>query len=157
LGTVNNPGDHPTSWRLEQRKVPYTICSADREVAFGAAVVQVNDWLYVYGTDEAIKPTSRARYLIVARVALPPMTDFAAWRFYDGRGWATDFRASHRLVYGMASEGSVSYLSKLKQYVLVYTDGGMSDRILVRTAPEPTGPWSASAVIYRCPEAGRDK
>jgi hypothetical protein len=57
----------------------------------------------------------------------------------------------------MASEGSVSYLPDVKQYILVYTDGGLSDRILARTAPEPTGPWSASAVIYRCPEAGRDK
>jgi hypothetical protein len=45
----------------------------------------------------------------------------------------------------------------VKQHVLVYTDRGQLDRVLARTASAPIGPWSASTVIYRCPEAGRDK
>jgi hypothetical protein len=61
------------------------------------------------------------------------------------------------MVSRMASEGSVSYLPDMREYVLVYTEGGLSDRLLARTAPEPIGPWSASTVIYRCPEPGRDK
>jgi hypothetical protein len=56
----------------------------------------------------------------------------------------------------MASECSVSYLAVAKRYVLVYTEGGLSDRILARSADTPVGPWSASSVVYQCPEAGWD-
>ena len=85
------------------------------------------------------------------------MDDFAAWRFYrDGR-WESDFRTATRLVRGMASECSVTYLPEFKRYVLVYTEGGLSARILARTAAAPWGPWSDAAEIYRCPEATWDK
>jgi hypothetical protein len=157
LGIVPNPDDDPTAWRCEQRKLPCTLFSPERQLTFGAAVLRDHDYLYVYGTDEDVKPTGPDRYLIVAGVPLPRIRDLAAWRFYNGQDWSEDFRASKRMVGGMASEGSVSYLPDMKQYVLVYTDGGLSDRILARTAPSPVGPWSAPAVIYRCPEPGRDR
>jgi hypothetical protein len=157
LGVVSNPDDDPTAWRCEQRKLPCTVFRPERELTFGTAVLRDDDYLYVYGTDEDVKPTGPDRYLIVARAPLPRIRDFTAWRFYDGHDWSEDFRASKRMVSGMASEGSVSYLPDMKQYVLVYTDGGLSDRILARTAPAPVGPWSAPTVIYRCPEPGRDR
>jgi hypothetical protein len=157
LGIVSNPNDDPTRWRCRLLKLPCSAFSPEREMAFGVAVVRDNDYLYVYGTDEDVLPTSRDRYLIVARVLISDLRGFAAWRFYDGHGWSTDFRASKRMVSQMASEGSVSYLVDRKQYVLVYTEGGLSDRILARTAPEPSGPWSPPSVIYRCPEPARDK
>ncbi len=157
LGVIANPDDDPASWRLEQQKLPCTIFQADRILTFGAAAVQADDYLYLYGTDEDIKSSGRERYLVVARAAVDHIKDLSSWRFYDGKGWSADFRTAQRLVSGMASEGSVSYLPDLKQYVLVYTEGGLSDRILARTAPQPTGPWSAATVIYRCPEAGWDR
>jgi hypothetical protein len=157
LGIVANPDDDPTSWRMEQRKLPCTVFSAERGLTFGAAMLRDGDYLYVYGTDEDIKAKGRDRYLIVARVTTSAVEDFAAWRFYHGGRWDTDSRAPSRMVGGMASECSVSYLPAFKQYVLVYTEGGLSARILARTAASPTGPWSDAAVIYRCPEAGWDK
>ena len=39
----------------------------------------------------------------------------------------------------------------------MYTEGGLSARILPRTAASPWGPWSAATVLYQCPEAGWDK
>jgi hypothetical protein len=157
IGIVSNPEDDPTTWRCEQRKLPCTIFSPGRQLTFGAAVLRDEGFLYIYGTDEAIRPMARDRYLIVARARLNQIQEFTAWRFFDGHAWSAEFKDSRRLVRGMASEGSVSYLPDVKQYVLVYTEGGLSDRILARTAPSPTGPWSAAAIIYRCPEAGRDK
>ncbi len=157
LGIVSNPDDDPALWRCEQRKLPCTIFSPERELTFGAAVLDDNGFLYIYGTDEVIRPTLHDRYLIVARVRQSRIGDFTAWRFYDGHGWSANFRDSKRMLRRMASEGSVSYLPDVKQYVLVYTEGGLSESILARTAPEPTGPWSASTVLYQCPEAGRDK
>jgi hypothetical protein len=157
LGVITNPDDDPTSWRCEYLKLPCTIFGSERQLTFGAAIVNDPDYVYVFGTDENLRPASRERFLIVARVRPTQIHEFSAWRFYDSDGWGTDFRASKRMIKGMASEGSVSYLPDVRQYVLVYTDHGLSDRILARTAAAPTGPWSASIEIYRCPEPGRDK
>jgi Domain of unknown function (DUF4185) len=157
LGIVTNPDDAPTSWRVQQRKLPCTIFSAQRALTFGAAILQDDNYLYLYGTDEESKKRGKDRYLIVARVPVSNVEDFAAWRFYHGDRWDTDYRVPSRMVGNMASECSVSYLSLFKQYVLVYTEGGLSPRILARTAPSPTGPWSAGTVLYRCPEAEWDK
>jgi hypothetical protein len=44
-----------------------------------------------------------------------------------------------------------------KRYLAVYTERGLSPRIMGRTADRPWGPWSAPAVLYECPEMGRDK
>jgi Domain of unknown function (DUF4185) len=157
LGTVSNPEDNPAQWRLEQRKLPFTIFRPDRQTTFGAAVLADGKTLYLYGTDEEVKPSGRTRELIVARVPGASIEDFASWRFYSGNGWDADFRKASRMVGNMASEASVLYLDKFKRYVLVYTEGGLSDRILARTASAPTGPWSAPRLLYRCPEPKWDK
>src|SRR5262245_8282131 len=57
----------------------------------------------------------------------------------------------------MANEYSVSYLSGVGRYVAVYTDRGLSDRIMARAAPAPWGPWSAPTALYRCPDVRRDR
>jgi hypothetical protein len=157
LAIISNPEADPADWRYEQSKLPCAIFSPERQLSFGTAGIRDSEHLYVYGTDEEIRPAGRDRYLILARVPLSHVQDFAEWRFYDGQGWSADFRASKRLLNGMANEGSVSYLPDLKQYVLVYTEAGLSDRILARSAPAPPGPWSTPTVLYRCPEPGRDK
>jgi hypothetical protein len=157
LGIVENPRDPPLSWRIAQRKVPCEIVTPGREMAFGAAVLRDGDYTYIFGTDEDRERFGPNRYLVVSRVPAATADDFAAWRFYrDGR-WDADYHNAARIVRGMGSESSVSYLPDFKQYVLVYTDGGMSPRILARTAAAPWGPWSAATTIYECPESGWDK
>ncbi len=39
----------------------------------------------------------------------------------------------------------------------MYTEEGLSQRILGRTADHPWGQWSAPAVLYECPEMACDK
>jgi hypothetical protein len=152
LGIVDNPQDDPASWRLRQLKLPCTIFNTKRELTFGASILKDGEYFYVFGTDEDLRPNGLDRYLIVARVPVSQIEDFAAWRFYSAQRWESDFRAASRMAVGMASECSVSYLADFKQYVLVYTEGGLSPRILARTASSPAGPWSAATMLYRCPE-----
>ena len=157
LGIVENPRDPPLTWRIAQRKVPCEIVSPRRELAFGAAVLRDGEYFYIFGTDEDKGHFGPDRYLIVGRVPVATAEDFATWRFYrDGR-WDSDYRSATRLVRGMGSELSVSYLADFKRYVLVYTEGGLSPRILARTAAAPWGPWSAATTLYQCPESGWDK
>lgn len=156
LGTIGNPQDDPLSWRVEQKRLPHGIYTDTRILSFGAALLRRGDMLYIYGTDEDIHPTARDRYLIAARVPVARVAEFTAWEFLHAGTWQPDFWKSSRLVPNMASDCSVGYLAERRQYVLVYTEGGLSERILIRTAPEPRGPWSEAVVAYHCPEARWD-
>jgi hypothetical protein len=157
LGIVENSRDPPLSWHIMQRKVPCEIVNARRELAFGAAVLRDGNYLYIFGTDEDRGPFGLDRYLIAARAPVATAEDFTTWRFYHDGRWERDYHSATRMVRGMGSELSVSYLPTFKRYVLVYTENGMSPRILARTAAAPWGPWSAATTIYHCPEAGWDK
>ncbi len=44
----------------------------------------------------------------------------------------------------------------VKKYLAVYTDTGISSRIVARTAPTPVGPWSGVTTLHRCHEATGD-
>jgi len=157
LGVVTNALDPPAAWRVEQRKLPCAKFLPEHQVTFGAASLVEGGYLYIYGTDEDIKPAGGDRHLIVARVSVSEVADFSAWRFYANGKWDADYRKASRIADGMASECSVSFLPKPGQYVLVYTDRGLSARILARTASTPWGKWSAPITIYQCPEMGWDK
>jgi hypothetical protein len=157
LGIVSNPLDHPTAWRIEQKKLVFTEFSPQRSLSFGAAVLRDGEYVYIYGIDEEGKGLSRSKHLIVARVPATSVGDFSAWRFYKDGEWITDFRASSRLAKAMANEMSVSYVPHRKQYIAVYSEQSLSPRILARTAPTPVGPWSAPTMLFQCPEPSLDK
>jgi len=157
LGVVNNPHDPPTSWRVQQLKLPFALYTPQREITFGAALHKDGEFVYIYGVDDVRQGLFRSKHVVLARAPLTSVADFSSWRFYQGGQWTTEWRKADRLADGVANEYSVSYLRALKNYVLVYTEGGMSPRILARTAPQPWGPWSTPTVLYQCPEAGWDK
>ncbi len=157
LGVVSNPLDEPTAWRVEQKRLPCAVFTPERSLTFGAAALLTDEYVYVYGIDEPRGVRLPNKQMVVARVAAGAVDDFAAWRFYrDGR-WEADFRTAGPLAGGLANEYSVSYLPAAKQFVTVYTEMGLSDRIMARTAPAPWGPWSPPVLLYRCPEVGWDK
>ena len=114
-------------------------------------------YVYIYGTDEDIQSEKLTRYLTVARVPTNRFADFSEWRFYAAGKWDADFRNATRIIDGIATEYSVSYLPKLRQYALVYTDQGLSPKIQVRTSRTPWGNWSDPFTVYHCPEMSRDK
>lgn len=157
LGLIDNPQDDPVSWRVAQTQLPHAFFTDKRELTFGAALLKHGYHLYVYGTDEDVSPKARDRHLILARVPAAKVGDFASWEFFREGAWQADFRKSSRMVPGMASDCSVTYLAESRQFVLVYTERGISERILARTAPEPWGPWSEPVTVYRCPEVGWDR
>ncbi|MGA2060980.1 MAG: DUF4185 domain-containing protein [Thermoguttaceae bacterium] len=157
LAVIDNVQDDPTAWHAEQIKLPCTIFEPKRELTFGAALLENGDHLYIYGTDEDVNEEGRDRYLIVARAQKTTIENVTTWEFFREGQWQADFAASGRLVKEMASDCSVTFMSKIKQYVLVYTERGLSARILARTALEPRGPWSPPAIMYECPEMGQDK
>lgn len=157
LGVVSNPLDPPTAWQVEQYPLPCVQFSPERQMTFGSAVLEQGGYLYLYGNDEDKKASGLQRYLTVARVPTNEVTNFAAWRFYAKGEWDADFHHASRIAGNLATDCSVSFLSKSGQYVLIYTDRGLSPNIEARIAPAPWGIWSPPTTVYQCPEMGQDK
>jgi len=155
LGTLANADQPPESWRIEQMKMPNTVFSENRMLAWGAAALRVGDDLHVYGTDERRGKGLPNRQMVIARVPAASVSDFASWRYLRDGSWGEDFRNPSPLVGGMASEYSVTPFGN--RYLAVYTAEGLSPRIIGRTADHPWGQWSVPAVLYECPEMARDK
>jgi Domain of unknown function (DUF4185) len=157
LGYVKNPRKSPSDWRVRQSKIPWSDFSASGGILWGSAVLQIGNVLYVYGTAEDASGPVQQKHMILARVPVSRLGDYSRWRFYDEGNWVSDFTQASRLIADMPHEYSVSYLSALKQYVVVYSQDGLSKNILARFSPQPHGPWSDALQVYRCPEAARDK
>jgi Domain of unknown function (DUF4185) len=155
LGTVANADKPPESWRVEQVKMPNAVFSTDRMLAWGAAVLRVGDYLYVYGTDERRGKGPPNRQMVVARVPAAAVGTFAAWRYFRDGVWIEDARNASYLAGDIASDYSVTPFGK--GYLAICTEKGLSPRIAGRIADRPWGPWSAPAVLYECPEMSRDK
>jgi hypothetical protein len=155
LGIVANPDQSSNQWRVEQVKMPNAVFSDDRMLVWGAAVLQVGDDLYVYGTDEMRRKGDPNRRMVVARVSAASVSDFATWRYYRDGAWIEDFRNASPLAADIASDYSVTAFGK--QYLAVCTERGLSSRIMGRLAEHPCGPWSAPAVLYECPEMRHDQ
>ncbi len=152
--TVSNPEEPPSRWRLQRHRVPFFRHGDQGDCFFGVCCLLAGGSLYVYGVREDWTRGPEGRSVLVARA--PPdagaMTDFGAWRFFDGRRWVSDWTRAAPLFDGGATEMSVSWLPALGRYVAVYTRWGLSDLILARTSLVPEGLWSEPGVLYRCPD-----
>ncbi len=154
LGEVSNPLAPPVEWQITQKKIPFEMHGTNGNYSFGSAVLATNDFVYIFGTHES-KGTGKK--MILARAPETDLGNFSNWQFCSKNGWTTNTGDMADLCNGMASEYSVSWLPTLQRYVLICTENGLSEKIVVRTAPEPWGPWSAATVVFRCPEPAQDK
>ena len=155
LGTVANADKPPELWSVKQVKMPNAVFSEDRMLVWGAAVLRVGEDLYVYGTDERRGKGPPNRQMVVVRVPLASVGTVAAWRYYRNGVWGEDSRNASRLAEDIASDYSVTAFQN--RYIAIYTESGLSPRIMGRIADRPWGPWSAPAALYECPEMSRDK
>ena len=73
--------------------------------------------------------------------------DPSAWTFYAGNEhWSSQIEDAVSLLIG-SSIVSVSWNSFLEQYVAVYSPP-FSQNVVMRTAPNPEGPWSREVVAF---------
>jgi hypothetical protein len=152
LGKVENPDEAPELWDMDRRKIPW----GKAQRLFGSFVLLEGAYCYIYGTVDTSVEGWVHKQMIVARAPADRLDDFGAWRFFSGAGWVADVEQAGPVCDDVAGEFSVSYLPAVGRYVLVYTEGGLSENIALRFAPQPQGPWGRPLRIYRCPEADWD-
>ncbi|HVJ84949.1 MAG TPA: DUF4185 domain-containing protein [Caulifigura sp.] len=157
LAVVENPLDDPIDWCISQTRLPFAYYGEKHDVTFGCSTIVQGDHLYVYGTHDSSRLMTQYRYLTVARVPLDDIENFSAWRFQRKGRWGRDFLHAGHIADFMASELSVTHLPELDQYLMVYTDCDVSNRIVARTASSPAGPWSDMKTIHHCRDAAGNR
>lgn len=152
LGHVGNPEEPPDRWIISQRKIPW----GSEQRQFGSFVLTQGDYCYIYGIAVERVQGLLSKHMILARAPVDRLGDFHSWRFFADGEWIADVSRAGRVCENVASEFSVSFQSVLNQYVLVFTEEGLSESIVIRLSPTLHGPWSSPIRVYRCPEARRD-
>jgi len=138
----------------------YTPAGAGSPVVWGAALLQVGDTVYVYGTQTPLTSVPQ-RQLYLARVPASQLTDFTDWRFYAGpQRWVADQQQAQPLAGDNPTASSgFSVIGAGGRYWLIQADPLVgSDDIDAYPAPAPWGPFDPAAgiVLYRNPDVGLD-
>ena len=103
-------------------------------------------YIYVYGSIE----DPLVKKLRVARVLPQDFEDFAAWRYWDGSAWSADIHASADLTGRISNELSVTPMPD-GRYALIFSLDTLSNKIAMKIAPTPMGPFGNSEVLYEIP------
>lgn len=123
---------------------------------FGTAVLQRGGgWVYIYGRSE-----SGDRGWYVARVLPNFIDDIRRYEYYvgtteKGAEWDSNLDRARPLFADGPPEASVVYNAALRRLVMLYSRFLEKD-VVLRTASEPWGPWSAPQAIYQCRALGDD-
>ncbi|NMO91110.1 DUF4185 domain-containing protein [Actinomycetospora sp. TBRC 11914] len=99
------------------------------------------DTVYVYGI-----PGGRYGDLSLAKVPAAQLTEAAAYRYWNGSTWVAGEANATPVIKGPVGELSVRWSSYYKQWIMMYLVDDTGE-IVLRTAPAPTGPWSAAQVV----------
>lgn len=153
LARISALGPDPKRWKIE-----YFPLVPDGTHAYPSASAVVHDRnAYIFAQQEA-----GARPLLATRIPLKGLGDPEKNLEYlasDG-AWKHGFdpqQAKHVMEQG-SSELSIRYHPEQKQWLAVmFAPEGFSSKIILRTAPNLTGPWTAGQIIYRVPEMQPDK
>jgi hypothetical protein len=109
----------------------------------GAFVKSSDGYLYSFGT-----PPGRSGSAYLARVPqrfVPDLTKYEYWNG-DSNSWVPNKpSAATPVIPGPVAEMSAQYNTYLKQYLVMYTNGG--NDVVARTAPTPQGPWSPEQML----------
>jgi hypothetical protein len=128
---VLSPGaEHPTLLFLED------------EPGFGNGAVIIEDELYTF----ACPQDGLEFHCILAKVPLEGALERAAWRFWNGETWATDYSGAAGLFDG-SSIMTVAHDTFLGLWLTVYSEP-LSNDVMLRAAPDLTGPWSGELKLF---------
>ncbi|MGM9490143.1 DUF4185 domain-containing protein [Ideonella sp. YS5] len=126
------------------------------EIAFGVATMPLTEqagapnpdgFVYVYG----VRSDDYNKKLLVARVRPDQVTNAGAWRFWNGKLWATDINKAAAVANRMGAELSVTPLPD-GRYLVVHQLDAISGTIAVRYGSSPVGPFGKPIPIWLCPE-----
>lgn len=148
LAHIPSPGPNPQTWKID-----YYPLVPDGTHAYPSATAVVDGpGAYIFALNEKGR-----RPLEATRIPLRGLNDPQKNLQYlasDGQ-WKPGFdpAAAEEVMHNGSPELSIRYHPELRQWIAVMFDPeAFSSKILLRTAPSLTGPWSDGQVIYTVPE-----
>ncbi|RMH82233.1 MAG: DUF4185 domain-containing protein, partial [Calditrichaeota bacterium] len=103
-----------------------------------------NGMVYLYG---GVVPGGLAQPQFLARAPLENATDRSAYTFWNGSAWDPDVNNIDTVMTGVSSGLTVDYNDYLQQFTAVYSPP-FSNKIVMRTADLPQGPWSSPMELF---------
>ena len=153
LARIESPGSESPGPDPQQWKITYFPLVADGVQAYPSATTVVDGhYADLFALDE-----QGSKPLIAARVPLSGMNDPQGNLEYlarDGQ-WQKGFKPAdaQAVMTPGTSELSIRYHPELKRWLAIMFDPTpFSPKILLRSAPAATGPWTDGQTIYSVPE-----
>jgi hypothetical protein len=126
-----------------------TLLFPKGDIHIGQGALVVDDWIYVYGCDTHKDDKGVSWPCYVGRVKFKDALKRKAWQFYAGDNrWSQDFKEAISIM-DAAPMLSVHWNEHLKKYLSVYSKQ-LVNKIAIRTAERPEGPWSDAQVVLEC-------
>ncbi|KAK9333378.1 hypothetical protein V1520DRAFT_359870 [Lipomyces starkeyi] len=106
-----------------------------------------HDYVYLYGSQDG--------HIYCARVPKNRMTEKSAYEFWNKDRWTKDESQKSELFWKLQS-GSVFWSQYYKCFVMVGCTMWADNKIIMRSAPRPEGPWTNDTLLYQLykPQSG---
>jgi len=151
---VENFNDQPDQWQMTAHKLPFQR----QRGSFGSNSLLAEDHLYIYGYRNLKTDWDHAIInMIMARLKVDQaqeVLDLKNWEYLDGATgkWYENIHQMKPVIEHFTTEYSVSFVPKLKKYVLVVNAWEHPQPITIRISDTPYGPFSEPQIVYHCPE-----
>lgn len=143
LARIDHPEEPLEKWRPHYQKLNWGLQGSSYSVA---ALKDKAHW-YIYG----YRDHAGQREAHLMRLPLGQMIQSTP-EYWGLNGWSHNPYESEPLFQGYQSEGSVHRDPESGKLQMVYTAPGLSDRVVMRSADQPQGPWSLPQTVFRYPE-----
>lgn len=107
------------------------------------AIVEHEGFIYLFGI-----PGGRYGSVRLARVEPESLLDIPAYTYWNGSTWVDDETAAIDVVDGPVGELSVRWNSHYQRWLMMYLIDN-EGLVVLRSAPELTGPWDNPRVVVR--------
>ncbi|MCB0664276.1 MAG: DUF4185 domain-containing protein [Saprospiraceae bacterium] len=102
-------------------------------------------YIYIYGC------IGQEKNLVAARVKAGDFEKIEQWEYYTGTKWSQNIGDINAITNSVSNELSLTPLND-GRYLLTFQVLGISDKVGIRIATTPVGPFSEIQEIYRTPE-----
>ena len=110
-----------------------------------AGAPNADGYVYAYGC------IGQDKNVVVARVAPENFEKLNEWRYWNGNDWSENIGDLKPVTNGASNELSMTTLPD-GRFLLIFQVMGLSDKVGMRVAASPVGPFSEIKEIYTTPE-----
>jgi hypothetical protein len=124
-----------------------TDATWEGDTNFGqAALVKDDEYLYIFGIHGG-----RYGGVALARVPLESVLDMSAYTYWSGDDWLPELEAATEIIPAPVGELSVAWNEFANRWIMLYLHEPKHG-IVMRSAPELTGPWSDDTMVVSSDE-----